>query len=124
MVRYTPIREIKDKDKNKLYTLLDTNPEIKYRIKIILLANDGYTVPEIREMTNTYDKTIRKWIHKFNDNGIEGLFTKIDYSPIVKIDNDIKKRDCKDSIYKSKGSGIKILYLVTEITCWLSYKRQ
>ena len=43
MVRYTPIREIKDKDKdkNKLYTLLDTNPEIKYRIKIILLANDG-----------------------------------------------------------------------------------
>lgn len=30
-----------------------------------------------REMTNTYDKTIRKWIHKFNDNGIEGLFTKI-----------------------------------------------
>ena len=59
---------------------MDTNPEIKYRIKIILLANDGgYTVPEIREreMTNTYDKTIRKWIHKFNDNGIEGLFTKI-----------------------------------------------
>ena len=88
MVRYTPIREIKDKDKNKLYTLLDTNPEIKYRIKIILLANDGYTVPEIREMTNTYDKTIRKWIHKFNDNGIEGLFTKIDYSPMVKIDNE------------------------------------
>ena len=75
----------KDKDKNKLYTLLDTNPEIKYRIKIILLANDGYTVPELREMTNTYDKTIRKWIHKFNDNGIEGLFTKIDYSPMVKI---------------------------------------
>lgn len=42
MVRYTPIREIKEKDKNKLYTLLDTNPEIKYRIKIILLANDGW----------------------------------------------------------------------------------
>ena len=65
-------------------------------------------------MTNTYDKTIRKWIHKFNDNGIEGLFTKIDYSPMVKIDNDT--RDYKNSIYKSKGSGIKILYLVTEIT--------
>ena len=40
VVRYTPIREITDKDKNKLYTLLDTNPEIKYRIKIILLANE------------------------------------------------------------------------------------
>ena len=81
MVRYTLIREITDKEKNKLYTLLDTNPEIRYRIKIVLLANEGYTVPEIREMTNTYDKTIRKWIHKFNNKGIEGIVTKIDYSP-------------------------------------------
>jgi transposase len=109
VVRYTPIREIKDKDKNKLYTLLDTHPEIKYRIKIILLANDGYTVPEIREMTNTYDKTIRKWIHKFNDNGIEGLFTKIDYSPIVKIDNDTRKEIVKIASTNPR-SGIKILH--------------
>lgn len=123
MVRYTPIREIKEKDKNKLYTLLDTNPEIKYRIKIILLANDGYTVPEIREMTNTYDKTIRKWIHKFNDNGIEGLFTKIDYSPIVKIDNDTRKEIVKIASTNPR-SGIKILYMVTKITCRLSYQRR
>lgn len=107
MVRYTPIREIKEKDKNKLYTLLDTNPEIKYRIKIILLANDGYTVPEIREMTNTYDKTIRKWIHKFNDNGIEGLFTKIDYSPIVKIDNDTRKEIVKIASTNPRDLGLK-----------------
>jgi len=44
---YTPIREITDKEKNKLHSLLDTNPEIKYRIKIVLLASEeGYTVPE------------------------------------------------------------------------------
>ena len=49
MVRYTPLRDIKDKEKNRLYSLLDTNPEIKYRIKIVLLASEGYTVPEIRE---------------------------------------------------------------------------
>lgn len=107
MVRYTPIREIKDKDKNKLYTLLDTNPEIKYRIKIILLANDGYTVPEIREMTNTYDKTIRKWIHKFNDNGIEGLFTKIDYFPMVKIDNESRKEIVKIASTNPRNLGLK-----------------
>lgn len=74
MVRHTSIREITDKEKNKLYTLLDTNLEIKHRIKIVLLANKGYTVPEIREITNTYDKTIRKSIHKFNDNGIDDLY--------------------------------------------------
>ena len=87
--------EITDKEKNRLYSLLDTNQEIKYRIKIVLLASDGYTVPEIREMTNTYDKTIRKWIHKFNNEGTEGLFTKIDYSPMIKIDNDARKEIVK-----------------------------
>jgi transposase len=95
VVRYTPLRDITDKEKNRLYSLLDTYPEIKYRIKIVLLASEGYTVPEIREMTNIYDRTIRKWIHKFNDNGIEGLFTKIDYSPMVKIDNDARKEIVK-----------------------------
>lgn len=83
----------------------------------------GYTVPEIREMTNTYDKTIRKWIHKFNDNGIEGLFTKIDYSPIVKIDNDTRKEIVKIASTNPR-SGIKILYMVTKITCRLSYQRR
>ena len=107
MVRYTPIREITDKEKNKLYTLLDTNQDIKYRIKIVLLANEGYTVPEIREMTNTYDKTIRKWIHRFNDMGIDGLFTKIDYSPMVKIDNDTKKEIVKIASTNPRNLGLK-----------------
>jgi transposase len=107
VVRYTPLREITDKEKNKLYILLDTNQEIKYRIKIVLLANDGYTVPEIREMTNTYDKTIRKWIHKFNDNGIEELFTKIDYSPMVKIDDDARKQIIKIASTNPRDLGLK-----------------
>jgi transposase len=107
VVRYTPLREITDKEKNRLYSLLDTNQEIKYRIKIVLLASDGYTVPEIREMTNIYDRTIRKWIHKFNDNGIEGLFTKIDYSPMVKIDNDARKEIVKIASTNPRDLGLK-----------------
>ena len=107
MVRYTPVSEITDKEKNKLYSLLDTNPEIRYRIKIVLLAGEGYTVPEIREMTNLYDKTIRKWIHKFNDNGIVGLFTKIDYSPMVKIDNDTRKQIVKIASTNPRELGLK-----------------
>jgi transposase len=107
VVRYTPIREITDKEKNKLYVLLDTNPDIKYRIKIILLANDGYTVPEIREMTNTYDKTIRKWIHKFNEMGIYGLIKKIDYSHTVKIDNDTRKEIVKIASTNPRDLGLK-----------------
>ena len=88
MVRYTPVSEITDKEKNKLYSLLDTNPEI-------------------REMTNIYDKTIIKWIHKFNDNGIVGLFTKIDYSPMVKIDNDTRKQIVKIASTNPRELGLK-----------------
>ena len=93
-VRYTHIRKILDEDKKELYDILDIHPEIKYRAKIVLLAGEGsYTVPEIREMTNTYDKTIRKWIHRFNDNGsTNGLFTEINYSPpMIKITDRAKK---------------------------------
>jgi hypothetical protein len=57
-VRYIPIRNISEK-KRQLYDLLDNNTDIKYRAKIVLLAGEeGYTIPEIREMTNIYDKTI------------------------------------------------------------------
>jgi transposase len=60
---------------------------------VLLAGEGGYTVPEIREMTNTYDKTIRKWIHRFNDNGsTNGLFTEINYSPpMIKITDRAKK---------------------------------
>jgi DNA-directed RNA polymerase specialized sigma24 family protein len=52
-------------EKKELYDILDANSLIRYRAKIVLLlAGEGYTVPEIMEMTNIYDKTIRKWIHR------------------------------------------------------------
>jgi DNA-directed RNA polymerase specialized sigma24 family protein len=51
-------------EKKELYDILDANSLIRYRAKIVLLAREGYTVPEIMEMTNIYDKTIRKWIHR------------------------------------------------------------
>jgi hypothetical protein len=51
-VRYTYIRNISDDEKEELHGILDSNCGIKYRAKIILLAEDGYTVPEIRQMTN------------------------------------------------------------------------
>ena len=106
-VRYTHIRKISDEDKKELYDTLDIHPEIKYRVKIVLLAGEGYTVPEIREMTNTYDKTIRKWIHRFNDNGTNGLFTEINYSPMIKITDRTKKEIIRISSTNPRELGLK-----------------
>ena len=106
-MRYTHIRKISDEDKKELYDTLDIHPEIKYRVKIVLLAGEGYTVPEIREMTNTYDKTIRKWIHRFNDNGTNGLFTEINYSPMIKITDRTKKEIIRISSTNPRELGLK-----------------
>jgi transposase len=106
-VRYTPIRRISEEEKRELYDLLDNNPDIKYRAKIVLLAREGYTVPEIREMTNIYDKTIRKWIHKFNDYGVCGLFTEIDYSRMIKITDKAKDEILRIASTNPRKIGLK-----------------
>jgi transposase len=107
-VRYTPIRNILEEEKRELYDLIDNNPDIKYRAKIVLLAGEeGYTVPEIREMTNIYDKTIRKWIHRFNDYGVCGLFTEIDYSRMIKITDKAKDEILRISSTNPREIGLK-----------------
>ena len=52
--------------------------ESSYRAKIILLKDEGYTVPKIRKITQItiYDVNIRKWIHRFNEKGIEGIISR------------------------------------------------
>ena len=49
-MRHTRLRSISDWQKDNLYLLLDDS-DSGYRAKIILLKDEGYTVPEIRKMT-------------------------------------------------------------------------
>ncbi len=58
-----PIRMFtNDDEKNFLHLMLEYK-ESGYRANIILLKDDGYTIPEIRKITNHHDHNIRKWIH-------------------------------------------------------------
>jgi transposase len=106
-VRYTPVRNMSETEKKELYDILDANSLIRYRAKIVLLGGEGYTVHEIREMTNIYDKTIRKWIHRFNDNGVHGLFTEIDYSGMVKINDKTRKEIIQTASTGPRELGLK-----------------
>ena len=63
----------------------DTEPSI-------LLKADEYTVPEIRRATNHHDVNIRKWIHCFNEKGLDGIVSKIHKHKPIKITNDIEKK--------------------------------
>jgi len=86
------LREISTQEINDLHWLLDNDPESGYRAKIILLKNEGYTVPEIRRMTNHHDNNIRKWIHRFNEKGIDGIISRKHIRNAHKITEDIERQ--------------------------------
>jgi len=50
--------------------------EYKKRVKIVLLGREGYLTDEISVMVNIHPKSVRKWIKRFNEKGMEGLMDK------------------------------------------------
>src|SRR5215203_6592129 len=77
---------------NDLHWLLDNYTESGYRARMILLRDEGYTVPEIRKITNHHDNNIRKWIHRFNEKGIDGIISRKDRRNAHKITEDIERK--------------------------------
>lgn len=43
------------------------------RLRIIQLSADGHKVPEISKEVDLHPINVRKWIHRFNELGIDGL---------------------------------------------------
>ena len=89
-MRDTFLKLLTTDERSYLHLMLE-DTETGYRAKIILLKDDGYTVPEIRRATNHHDTNIRKWIHRFNEKGIDGIVSKIHKHKPIKITDDIEK---------------------------------
>src|SRR6185312_9771040 len=90
-MRDTFLRMLTNDEKNQLHLMLE-DKESGYRAKIILLKSNGYTVPEIRRLTNHHDSNIRKWIHRFNEKGIDGIASKVHKHKPTKITDDIENK--------------------------------
>ena len=58
-------------------------------------------------MTSIYDKTIRKWIHRFNDYGVKGIFTQMDYSGMIKITDNARNEILHISSTSPREIGLK-----------------
>jgi len=79
-------------EKNLLHLMLG-HAESGYRAKIILLKDEGYLVQQqIRKITNHHDHNIRKWIHKFNEKGIDGIISKKHNHKQYKFDNNMEEK--------------------------------
>jgi transposase len=90
-MRDTFLRMVTDDEKNTLHLLLE-DKESGYGAKIILLKDEGYSVPEIRKATNHHDSNIRKWMHRFNENGTDGIMSKIHNHKPIKMHPDVENK--------------------------------
>jgi transposase len=82
---------ISDDQRNILYNMIEwDDEESSFRAKIILFKDDGYTFPEIRMTTNHHDANIRKWIHRFNEKGIEGIISRKHLHKPIKISDNME----------------------------------
>jgi transposase len=52
------------------------DPTMKHRAEIILLSSQGYRIPEIGSLARSHPANLRKWIHRFNEQGCDGLRTR------------------------------------------------
>ncbi|SNT35830.1 Transposase [Streptosporangium subroseum] len=43
------------------------------RARVITLSWDGWGVPAIATAIGCHEKTVRRWLHRFNDQGLDGL---------------------------------------------------
>ncbi|MBV7336210.1 helix-turn-helix domain-containing protein [Chloroflexi bacterium TSY] len=69
------VRKLGDIEREQLELLMhrDESDLPRSRLKIVELSSDGKRVPEISEEVDLHPINVRKWIHRFNQDGFDGL---------------------------------------------------
>lgn len=73
------VRELTPEEKKKLEYLLDHPEESPFpaeRLMIVYLSAHGAKVQQIAETVGMHPINVRKWIHRFNARGFQGLVTR------------------------------------------------
>lgn len=76
MPKLTKIRQISEQEFSQIKELAHSRREpagVVQRAQIILLSREGRRVTEIVEQLRVCDRTVRRWIYRFNEAGVEGL---------------------------------------------------
>lgn len=70
------VRDLKSHEEETLRAWLEhEDPEMRHRARVILLSHAGYRVPEISTIVDAHPTNLRKWIHRFNESGPDGLIS-------------------------------------------------
>jgi len=119
-MRDTFLRMLTIDEKNLLHLMLG-DAESGYRAKIILLKDEGYLVQQIRKITNHHDHNIRKWIHKFNEKGIDGIISKKHNHKQYKFDNNIEKKIVDIASLNPRSCGLGFSWSLRVLASFLMY---
>ena len=68
------VRELTKEEETQLTEWKDgDDKDLKHRSKVILLSSKGYRIPEISTIVKAHPTNLRKWVHRFNQRGSDGL---------------------------------------------------
>ena len=86
------VRELTSEEKTQLHEWKDGNDkDLKHRSRVILLSSEGYRIPEISTIVKAHPTNLRKWVHRFNQRGPEGLISPRSGGPPPRFSNEQKK---------------------------------
>ena len=70
------VNELSETDRRRLLQWIDSKEEpLCHRARVVLLSSEGRTVPEIARLVGAHPANLRKWIHRYNARGPEGLIS-------------------------------------------------
>jgi transposase len=72
-LRLRPLTEEEERVISKLARSQSASKRLVERAKIIQLAKEGQTIPQIAEAMGLTEKTVRKWWKRFEQQGLAGL---------------------------------------------------
>src|SRR5437868_12218920 len=76
MPKLSRVRQMSAEETNSIKQLAHSRTEpagLVQRARIILLSKQGKRVMEVAEQEHVCDRTVRRWIYRFNEAGVEGL---------------------------------------------------
>ena len=70
------LKPVRGRQLNRLREIYDQAqcPRLRRRAQTVLLAQAGYDVAEIAQITRQSSWTVRRWLHRFRIEGCEGLW--------------------------------------------------
>lgn len=70
------VRKLSQEELDELHRRLDdggAGREMGKRIRVVLLSHQGWSIPDMQPKVDMHPNSIRKWIRRFNEGGIEAL---------------------------------------------------